>query len=230
MDLASNPLYDLPNSSDANSESTYTSSIDDVPPAVAMPTAAILQTVNIKSHIPVELDLADSNYAEWRCFFDAFIGKFGLRSHLSSPPTPKNRRDREWVMRDQCILSWLYNSVSKDVRALVRVPCSTAYTIRNSIHEQFRDNELHHAVYLEAEFCSLVQEDMDIAAYTGRLKQLADARATSGNLSERQAGAQHASWPQLQVPPRRSVIATENPPHTFLSARFVLTVGGEYDP
>lgn len=154
--LESNPLYDIPNSSDASSENSFTSSVDDVPPAVTTPTAAVLQTVNIKSHVPIELDLANSNYAEWCSFFDAFIGKFGLRSHLSSQPTPENRLDREWVMRDQCILNWLYNSVSKDVRALVRVPRATAYVIWTSIAEQFRDNELHRAVYLEAEFHSLV--------------------------------------------------------------------------
>ena len=107
MDLESNPLYDLPNSSDSDFENSYTSSIDDVSPAINTPTAAVLQTVNIKSHALVELDLADPNYAEWCCFFYAFIGKFSLRSHLTSPPTPENRRDREWVMRDQCILSWL---------------------------------------------------------------------------------------------------------------------------
>jgi hypothetical protein len=47
------------------------------------------------------------NYSEWRCFFDAFAGKFGLSSHLTSSPTAANRRDPDWVMVDQCILSWL---------------------------------------------------------------------------------------------------------------------------
>ena len=32
-------------------------------------------------------------------------------------------------MKDQCILSWLYNSMSKDVHAIVRVPKATAYSI-----------------------------------------------------------------------------------------------------
>ena len=52
----------------------------------------MLQTVNIKNHVPVELDLTESNYTEWRCFFDTFVGKFGLSSHLTSP-TGANRRD-----------------------------------------------------------------------------------------------------------------------------------------
>jgi hypothetical protein len=34
---------------------------------------------------------------------------------------------------------------------------------------------IHRAVYLEGEFWNLVQGDMDIAQYTGRLKTLADA-------------------------------------------------------
>ena len=46
-------------------------------------------------------------------------------------------------MVDQYIFSWLYNTVSKDVRAIVCVPKATAYTIWHAIHNQFRDNELH---------------------------------------------------------------------------------------
>ncbi|CAD6269339.1 unnamed protein product [Miscanthus lutarioriparius] len=89
-------------------------------------------------------------------FFDAFIDKFGLTSHLSSKTTIDNRHDPEWAMRDQCVLSWLYNSVSKDVRAIVHVLRATAYYIGTSIHDQFWDNELHRAVYLKAEFRSIV--------------------------------------------------------------------------
>jgi hypothetical protein len=63
--------------------------------AVALLPPAVLQTVNIESHVPVELDIAVSNYTEWRCFFDAFIGKFSLSSHLSSQPTTENRCDPE---------------------------------------------------------------------------------------------------------------------------------------
>jgi hypothetical protein len=59
-------------------------------------------------------------------------------------------------------LSWLYNSISKDVRAIVRAPKASAYTIWHAIQDQFWDNELHRTVYLEAEFRNLVQGNMDI--------------------------------------------------------------------
>jgi hypothetical protein len=66
------------------------------------------------------------------------------------------------------------------VRDIVRTPKATTYAIWTAIHDQFRDNQLHRAVYLEAEFRNLVQGDMDITQYTGRLKQLADALCDVG--------------------------------------------------
>jgi hypothetical protein len=33
------------------------------------------------------------NYVEWRCFFDAVIGKFGLTTHITDAPTSAKRRD-----------------------------------------------------------------------------------------------------------------------------------------
>jgi hypothetical protein len=65
----------------------------------------VLQTVNIKHHVPIKLDITESNYTEWRCFFDAFVEKFSIGSHLTSPPTAVNRRDLDWIMVDQCVLS-----------------------------------------------------------------------------------------------------------------------------
>jgi hypothetical protein len=49
------------------------------------------------------------------------------------------------------------------VRDIVRTLKATVFRIWQAIHDQFRDNELHRAVYLEAEFRNLVQGDMDIA-------------------------------------------------------------------
>jgi hypothetical protein len=39
----------------------------------------------------------------------------------------------------------------------------------------FLDNQMTHAVYLEAEFCAIVQGDLSITAYCHRLKSLSDA-------------------------------------------------------
>ncbi|CAD6244123.1 unnamed protein product [Miscanthus lutarioriparius] len=199
MDMEANPLFGV-DLSDAGS--SLSSSVDNDPPTVTAPQAAILQTVNIKEHVPVELNLAESNYTEWCCFFDAFIGKFGIDSHLSSPPTVEAHRD----------------------------PWAVAYSIWSSIHDQFHDNKLHRTVYLEAEFRSLVQGDMDITAYTGQLKQLPDALRDVGQpvrvtnqvlnmLCGLNAKYRHAVL----------VITTKNPPHSFLLARTYLLLEEQYD-
>jgi hypothetical protein len=125
--MEDNPLFGVNLSSiDSSSDS---SSISDNAPLVEPPTTAVLQTVSIKSHVPVVLELADPNSDEWCCFFHALIGKFGLASHLALPPTPEQRHDPAWRIHDQCILSWIYNSVTKDVCVIVRVPKATAYVV-----------------------------------------------------------------------------------------------------
>ena len=52
-------------------------------PMVSPPYAA----VNVKSHVPITLDL-NANYSKWAFFFKSLCGKFGLRSHIdgSAPP------------------------------------------------------------------------------------------------------------------------------------------------
>ena len=66
-------------------DSSPVSSIDRDAPTISPPPAAVLQTVNIKYDVPIVLELAEPNYDEWRYFFDAFIGKFGLGSDTSPP-------------------------------------------------------------------------------------------------------------------------------------------------
>ncbi|XP_066396521.1 uncharacterized protein [Miscanthus floridulus] len=214
MDVNANPLFNT-DISDVESSSTSSASISSdsyTAPAMTMPPAAVLQTVNIKTHVPVELDIAESNYTEWCCFFDAFVGKFGLSNHLATPLTPADRRDPNWIMRDQCILSWLYNSISKDVLAI------------------FRGNELHRAVYLEGEFHSLVQGDMDVTTFTGRLKKLANAQRDVGQpVCETSQVLNMLRGLNSKFRHAVPVITSNNPPHTFLSVRSYLLLEEQYD-
>jgi hypothetical protein len=48
--------------------------------------------MNIKSHVPIILELTDPSYDEWH----AFNGKFDLGSHLSSPLALEQHRDPTW--------------------------------------------------------------------------------------------------------------------------------------
>lgn len=229
MDSNHNPLFDFePSLHDTapSSPSAASAGVLHPPP----PAATTLQTVNIRSHVPVVLDLAEPNYAQWRCFFDSVVGKFGIHGHLSASPSAADRLYPNWAMVDQCLISWLYNSVSTDVLDIVRAPNSTAYSIWTAIDSLFHDNELHRAVYLEAEYRSLYQGDLSISQYYSKLKLLADALRDVGQpVSNR---GQVLNMLRGLNPKYRSYIsgiANSRPPHTFLSTRSYLLLGELYD-
>ncbi|XP_066379447.1 uncharacterized protein [Miscanthus floridulus] len=209
-----NPLFGLSMSSAPSSPSSPTSSVTSETPAptAAAPPVAILQTVNIKSHVPVVLELANPNYDEWRCCFDAFLGKFNLGSHISSPPTAEECHDPAWSVVDQCIISWLYNSIGKDVRDIVRTPKATVFRI------------------WQAEFRNLVQGDMDIVQYTGRLKQLADALRDVGQpVGETSQVLNMLRGLSSKYRDAIPAITAKQPPHTFFPARSYLLLEEHYD-
>lgn len=98
-----NPLFDVPSSAHDSSSSSASVSAGDAPPTA--PSAASLQMVNIKSHVPIVLSVAESNHADWRCFFDSVLGKFGLNSHITAAPSVTHLHDAEWMMVDQCLVT-----------------------------------------------------------------------------------------------------------------------------
>lgn len=73
--------------------------------------AATIQIVNIRTHVPIILDMVDSNYSQWQRFFETVFTKFGLRCHIKVGPPPRNT-DAEWVMNDASIVNWFYTIVT----------------------------------------------------------------------------------------------------------------------
>ena len=104
MGSSINPLFDFDGHYDDSSSASSTATRNTNASALA-PSTATLQTMNIKSHVPVVLDISEPNHLEWRSFMDSVIGKFGLGSHIASSPSPTRRRDPEWIMIDQCLIS-----------------------------------------------------------------------------------------------------------------------------
>jgi hypothetical protein len=83
---------------------------------------------------------------------------------------------------------------------------------------------------LEAKFRNLVQGDMDITQYTGRLKKLADALRDVGQ-PVRETSRVLNMLRGLSSKYRHAIpaITSKQPPHTFLSARSYLLLEEHYD-
>jgi len=111
--------------------------------------------VNIRSHVPVLLNLNESNYGQWRTFFGSVLGKFGLTHHVVYPLPPLAYRTPEWSMNDHYIVNWLHTTCTKSVFDIVYRTDSFTYTFWGDLENLFRDNQLSRAVHYEAEFCSI---------------------------------------------------------------------------
>ncbi|XP_020195747.1 uncharacterized protein [Aegilops tauschii subsp. strangulata] len=138
---------------------------------------------SIKIHVPITLDLAASNYTNWRELFLVALGRYGLTSHVVSKDgaTPSDTSPTsDWGRDDYTVLSWIYGSISADLLGIVMRPGSSARTIWDAIENLFRDNKKHRAIQLEAEFRNTPQGDMTISDYCTKLKALADALVDVG--------------------------------------------------
>jgi hypothetical protein len=136
--------------------------------AVAI-SAATAQLINIKSHVPVMLDLGDSNFGTWRTFFLIAFRKFSVLDHIDLMLD-----DAEWTQIDTCIVSWLYTTLSSDLLSVVIQPTDDAYTTWTAITDQFLDNVVYRTVQARQQFHGLHQGDMTITTYCGQLKVLTD--------------------------------------------------------
>lgn len=198
--------------------SSSDSDVEDAQPAAA----AVIQTVNIRSHVPITLDIDEANYSQWRCFFDSVLGKFGLTQHVRGVPS-LDERTAEWRQADHCVVNWIHTTISTSLFNIVHKPRCSAYTLWTNVENIFRDNELQSAVYLEAELRSLQQGDMSINQYCTKLKHLADQLHDIGHpVSEPSQVLNMLRSLNPRYRHVKPVIKDKCPPHTLMSARSFL--------
>ncbi|KAM0881622.1 hypothetical protein ACQ4PT_032842 [Festuca glaucescens] len=130
----------------------------------------------IKTHVPITLGLTDGNYTSWRELFLIVLGHYGLTAHVLSDATPSNTNpNSDWGLDDYTVLSWIYGSISADLLGIIMCPGSTARLIWDAIENLFRDNKMHRALHLEADFHNTPQGDLSISDCCAKLKALADS-------------------------------------------------------
>jgi hypothetical protein len=69
--------------------------------------------VNVKTHIPVTLEMKNPNFTKWASFFKSLCGKFSLRPHIDGPPPPAT--DPSWDIAECTVRGWILNSVDDSV-------------------------------------------------------------------------------------------------------------------
>jgi hypothetical protein len=134
-----NPVFSHRNSM----PSSLMSATTDTPRLVSAATIDAILTVNIRSRIPIILELSDPNYNDWRMFFDSALSKFGLDVFVSSS-TLIIDLDVDWYKIDSCIVNWIYITCSIKVMCIV---CTSkretyAFSLWATIHNLYHDNQM----------------------------------------------------------------------------------------
>ncbi|KAJ9543284.1 hypothetical protein OSB04_022991 [Centaurea solstitialis] len=159
---------------------------------------------NIKSYIPLILDLEKLNYDAWREIFTTHCIGFDVIKHIDStydvPQTTPT--DPEWTKLDSIVKLWIYGSITQALLQMVLKKDTTARQVWLSIEKLFRDNKDAKAIQLDSELRNITMGDLSVTAYCSKISGLADLLQ---NLD-----------PESTVPDKHLVIYTIN----GLSSRF----------
>ncbi|KAJ9540520.1 hypothetical protein OSB04_027026 [Centaurea solstitialis] len=85
------------------------------------------QTVNnIKTHIPLTLDLKKVQYETWAELFQVVARAHSVIDHLDDRPPDVPTPTPQWTKIDAVVLTWIYGTVSEDLLLTIIKPGSTA--------------------------------------------------------------------------------------------------------
>ncbi|XP_062185931.1 uncharacterized protein LOC133889417 [Phragmites australis] len=115
------------------------------------PPASQIQLINIKTHVPITLDLTEANYCQWSQFFIVIFGKSGLIDHIHGS-IPAQGDSVYWVQNDFAIVSWFYAMISMEIPQIIQPRDDTSFSRWRSIRKLFRDNKATRDVYISNKF------------------------------------------------------------------------------
>ncbi|KAE8705655.1 putative aspartic protease [Hibiscus syriacus] len=140
---------------------------------------------NIKTHVPIILEMENVQYTNWAELF-----KVHYRSHKVLyniiPPKSKDGKATEsttlsqeeqelWDTLDAVVVQWIYSTISTDLLNTVIEADVSAMSLWNRLRDLFQDNENSRVVSLEHEFNNTYLKDFSsVSVYCQHLKILSD--------------------------------------------------------
>ncbi|EEC82022.1 hypothetical protein OsI_25984 [Oryza sativa Indica Group] len=140
--------------------------------------AQAISVLNIKSLVPVTLDVNSGTYTRWRGLLLVILSKYALADHVLTDNYRPNRPD--WMRMDCVVLSWMYGTISTDLLESVMTHTTTARLVWRSLEHQFLGNREARALDLNAEFYNFQQGDLSVTDYCRHLKAMAADLADVG--------------------------------------------------
>lgn len=131
---------------------------------------------NIKSYVPLILDINSHNYDTWSDLFTAHCIAYDVLNHIDAtydppkdPPT-----DPEWKKLDNMVKLWLFGSISQNLITTAYSPNATARKVWLNIFSLFNDNKETTAMQLESELRCITMGELTVHEYCNKIKRISD--------------------------------------------------------
>ncbi|KAL4578860.1 hypothetical protein LXL04_014991 [Taraxacum kok-saghyz] len=143
------------------------------------PTDKIYGITNIKSYVPLTLDLDRLNYDAWKELFMTHCVGYKVFNHLEPPALQPDEPD--WDNVDTVVKQWLYGTLSQSLLQNILKKDSTAADVWKAIEALFSENKESKAMELDDELRSISLANSSIMDYCTRIKNIADLLANIGS-------------------------------------------------
>lgn len=131
----------------------------------------------IRAYIPIQLDMKKLNYDVCRELFETHCTSFGVLGHLDGSSVPTLEEDTQWKEHNGLVKMWIYGSVSEQILDTILKAKATARDLWLTLENRFRDNKEAQSIQYDNKLRTLTIGDMDVTAYTHKLKMLSDLLA-----------------------------------------------------
>lgn len=133
---------------------------------------------NIKSYVPLVLDLDHMNYDAWRELFETHCKGFGVIKHLLPSPSAASASStvekEEWEERDAIVKTWIYGTITQSLLQQILRKNVTAYDVWSDLEKFFRGHKENRAMELDDELRTITIGDSTIDSYFARIKRITD--------------------------------------------------------
>ncbi|PWA61107.1 hypothetical protein CTI12_AA376330 [Artemisia annua] len=129
---------------------------------------------NIKSHVPLVLDLDQLNYDAWCELFTSHCHSFGVHGFLDGTFVCTSANSAEWKKLDSLVKVWIYGTISTSLLQTVLKKNVSAKDVWKSLEDLFHDNKEARAMELHEELRSLELGSLSIAEYFKKIKVASD--------------------------------------------------------
>ncbi|XP_022024118.1 uncharacterized protein LOC110924417 [Helianthus annuus] len=144
---------------------------------------------NIKTLIPVTLDIESGHYTTWSELFKIHCKAYQVFDHLKPRPTASSSdKDREtassesWERLDSIVLQWIYGTISTDLLHTILKPDTNAYDAWSALANLFQDNKATRTIDFNNKFATTrLDQFPTMSAYCQAMKVIYDQLQNVGS-------------------------------------------------